>query len=171
MRSRIKAMCKKGQSHDINEARMLFSSVDAFVSHLARLRANRLEAKKGRAAANGARPSIQGAKRQAVLAVTGGRCHICGGAISGRWVVDHVLARARGGEDSSNNLLPAHETCNRYRWFYGTEEFQWIIKLGVYFRTQIEEERNPVALELASSFLAHERRARRRIAVRLRKPG
>ena len=26
------------------------------------------------------------------------------------------------------------------RWFYGTEEFQWILKLGVWLRTQIEKE-------------------------------
>lgn len=28
--------------------------------------------------------------------------------------------------------------CNNYRWDYSPEEFQWVLKLGVWARTQIE---------------------------------
>jgi hypothetical protein len=79
------------------------------------------------------------ANRIKVLQKTGGRCHICGGAIeSGDWQADHVLAHSAGGSRAVENYLPAHSLCNNYRWHYDAEEFQWILKLGVWLRTQIE---------------------------------
>lgn len=38
-----------------------------------------------------------------------------------------------------DNYLPAHTLCNNYRWNYGCEEFQLILKLGVWPRAQIEK--------------------------------
>lgn len=71
-------------------------------------------------------------------AKTGGPCHICGGLIDGRWQADHVLAYSGGGGHAADNYLPAHELCSIYRWDYLAEEFQEILKLGVWARTQIE---------------------------------
>lgn len=34
--------------------------------------------------------------------------------------------------DSADNFLPAHSTCNNYRWDYLAEEFELILKLGVW---------------------------------------
>jgi hypothetical protein len=34
--------------------------------------------------------------------------------------------------------LAAHALCNNYRWDYGSEEFQWILKIGVWARRQME---------------------------------
>jgi hypothetical protein len=45
-----------------------------------------------------------------------------------------------GGAHSVDNFLPAHALCNNYRWDYSAEEFQYILKLGVWIRTQIEQE-------------------------------
>ena len=78
------------------------------------------------------------AERDEVLNKTGGKCHICGGDICGSWNADHVLAHSAGGEHSSDNYLPAHGTCNNYRWDYLAEEFELILKLGVWARTQVE---------------------------------
>lgn len=88
---------------------------------------------------------------------TEGRCHICGGIIlkTEVWQADHVLAHVQGGSHSVGNYLPAHAICNNYRWFYGTEEFQWILKLGVWTRTLIENE-DPQAIALAERFVKHE---------------
>ena len=78
------------------------------------------------------------AQRAKVLAKTDGRCHICGGAIIGTWQADHVLARSGGGRHTEDNHLPAHPLCNNYRWDYLSDEFQCILKLGVWARTQVE---------------------------------
>ena len=71
------------------------------------------------------------------------------------WQADHVLAHATGGEHSVDNYLPAHSTCNHYRWYYDAEEFQWILKLGVWMRTQIENE-TITGREAGEKFCKHE---------------
>lgn len=77
-------------------------------------------------------------QRNEVLKKTAGRCHICGGEIHGPWCADHVFAHSAGGAHAADNYLPAHGLCNNYRWDYLPEEFQLILKLGVWARTQVE---------------------------------
>jgi hypothetical protein len=57
-----------------------------------------------------------------------------------RWQADHVLAHAGGGPHSIETFLPAHALCNNYRWDYDPEEFQWVLKIGVWARRQMESE-------------------------------
>jgi hypothetical protein len=73
------------------------------------------------------------------------------------------MARSTGGEHSIDNYLAAHAICNNYRWHYNAEEFQWILKLGVWIRTQIENG-TPIGREAGRRFCEYERRraARRR---------
>jgi 5-methylcytosine-specific restriction endonuclease McrA len=83
--------------------------------------------------------ALNSAQRAAILASTDRRCHICGGLIDdAKWQADHVLAHSAGGEHRLSNYLPAHAVCNNYRWDYLPEEFQIILKLGVWARTQVE---------------------------------
>src|SRR5687767_3069014 len=97
-------------------------------------------------------------QRDPVLAKTGSRCHICGGKIEGKeWSADHVFAHSQGGQHALDNYLPAHNLCNTYRWFYGAEEFQCILKLGVWLRTFLETEK-PLSMTLSDHFLKYERR-------------
>ncbi|HXG57131.1 MAG TPA: HNH endonuclease [Vicinamibacterales bacterium] len=76
--------------------------------------------------------------RQRILAKTASQCHICGGQIEGPWQADHVLAHSGGGCGDPDNYLASHALCNNYRWDYLPEEFQLILRLGVWARTQIE---------------------------------
>ena len=105
------------------------------------------------------RPRLSKADRAEVLKSTGARCHICGGEIAPgeRWTADHVLPYSRGGGAGVENHLPAHGLCNNYRWHYSPEELQWILKLGVWTKTQIEKQ-NPLALEFAARFVRHEQK-------------
>jgi 5-methylcytosine-specific restriction endonuclease McrA len=110
------------------------------------------------------RKTLTPPKRAAIFAKTAGRCHICGGRIADEaWQADHVLAYSGGGVHSIDNYLPAHSLCNNYRWDYLADEFQWIMKLGVWARTQVERE-TAVGLAIAAGFLAHERSRRKRRA-------
>jgi 5-methylcytosine-specific restriction endonuclease McrA len=104
------------------------------------------------------RQSLAKSQRDNILSKAGGRCHICGGKIkkNENWQADHVLAYAHGGEHSIENYLAAHAICNNYRWHYGSEEFQWIMKLGVWLRTLIEK-RDNLAMSLAERFIKYER--------------
>jgi len=99
--------------------------------------------------------------RELILQKTGGRCHICGGKIKrpwqkGAWQADHVLAHSVGGKHMVENYLPAHKLCNHYRWDYSAEEFQWILKIGVWACTQIRTQ-SRIGLEVAKGFQVHER--------------
>lgn len=79
--------------------------------------------------------------KQIIYSKTGGKCHVCGQKISiDKFEADHVTSYSSGGSSVTDNFLPACKTCNNYRWHYLSEEFQWILKLGVWARTQIEKE-------------------------------
>ena len=101
-----------------------------------------------------------------VLAKTGRRCHICGGDVSARWQADHVLAHSGGGAHSAANYLPAHTLCNKYRWDYDPEEFQWVLKIGVWAR-KLMEDGSQLGSEMLRCFFNYEvHRQRRRRTVR-----
>ena len=98
---------------------------------------------------------LNASERAQILEKTGGRCHICGGDITGSWHADHVLAHSAGGQNNSDNYLPAHKTCNNYRWDYLPQEFELILKLGVWVRTQIEKGTD-IGAEIEHKFTAYE---------------
>ena len=103
------------------------------------------------------RQSLTQGERAQILASTGRRCHICGGKIRTKWQSDHVLAHAANGRHRIDNCLPVHRLCNHYRWDFSPEEFQSILKLGVWTRTHIESA-TPLGAEVRASFLKHEHR-------------
>ena len=57
---------------------------------------------------------------------------------------------------SADNQLPAHALSNNYRWDYSADEFQAILKLGVWMRTEIEH-KSTLGLKATDRHLAHER--------------
>lgn len=55
-------------------------------------------------------------RRARIFAAANGVCHICGEQIDGtreRWDADHVIPLEISGDDSDENLRPAHERCHR----------------------------------------------------------
>ena len=135
-----------------------FEDAKSFSQHLRRLQEQRGQQKKKTSEAGHTRHSPTKKQREEILNKTHGRCHICGGEIATDepWEADHVLAHAQGGNPSVSNYLPAHSTCNKYRWFYGPEEFQWILKLGVWMRTLIDKQ-DPQVLKQAERFVKKEK--------------
>jgi 5-methylcytosine-specific restriction endonuclease McrA len=143
------------------EATSLFENAAEFAAHLGALRKKRRRRELEVRSHGRRRQSLTPSERQAIMNKTGGRCHICGAEIERDWTADHIFAHAQGGLHGTDNYLPAHPICNQYRWFFGPEEFQWILKLGVWFRTQIQTKKSN-ALRLAEEFLLHEARRERR---------
>jgi HNH endonuclease len=125
-----------------------------FANRLKKLHALRVKSK---ALHPDRRKSLTSKERDLILRKTGKRCHICGGKIKRDevWQADHILAHAHGGVHSFENYLPTHSICNNYRWRYGAEEFQWILKLGVWTRSLIERQ-NWLGITLADKFIKHE---------------
>jgi hypothetical protein len=113
-------------------------TVEDFVQNLRRLRVQRNDAQEQ--AQKLPRRTHTAKERVAILSKTGGRCHICGGGIvpSSDWEVDHVLRHGVGGGNKSDNYLAAHGLCNTYRWDHLPEEMQWVLKIGVWARKQME---------------------------------
>jgi 5-methylcytosine-specific restriction endonuclease McrA len=129
-------------------------STDTLRDKLIALRRNRAHGKNLNRGAT--RQRLTSSQRAVVLRKTAGKCHICGGTIDDSWHADHVLAHSAGGSHGPDNYLPAHATCNNYRWDYVAEEFQLILKLGVWARTQIERG-TPVGAALERQFSRHEK--------------
>lgn len=143
-------------------ADQIFPDIKAFARHLRALRMARSKRVNEIGTTLPKRVVLSRAKRKEVFQKTGGRCHICGGEInSDDWQADHVLAHSTGGVHDVANYLPAHSLCNNYRWHYGTDEFQWILKLGVWLRPQIET-KTSAGKAAGEKFVAYEQRRGRR---------
>ena len=104
------------------------------------LRVRRREIKAGSRESVAKRAALTNTQRDQILAKTCGRCHICGGLISGIWHADHVIPHSSGGAHAVDNYLPAHNVCNTYRWDYTPDEYQLILKLGVWLKGEILRE-------------------------------
>jgi molybdenum cofactor biosynthesis enzyme MoaA len=72
---------------------------------------------------------------------TGGHCHFCGDRLvfknrgrsakpRGRWEVDHVNQRGKGGSHSADNCLPACTKCNRLRSAHTGPNIQELLVMG-----------------------------------------
>jgi 5-methylcytosine-specific restriction endonuclease McrA len=103
------------------------------------------------------RPHARPEPRAEILKKTGGLCHICGGEIprESYWEADHIFAAAAGGRSESQNFLPAHGLCNTYKWDHCGEEFQWVLKIGVWAKKQIEGN-NSDGNKMLEAFWDHE---------------
>jgi 5-methylcytosine-specific restriction endonuclease McrA len=101
-------------------------------------------------------------QRLIVHAKTDGRCHVCGEVVDPlKFEADHVKNHTSGGASTAENYLPACKTCNGYRWHYLPQELQWILKLGIWAKTQVAKG-TPVGHEIAKGFVGHERRRENR---------
>ncbi|MFQ5586558.1 MAG: HNH endonuclease [Thermodesulfobacteriota bacterium] len=138
-----------------HQRKLIATTSKEFTELLSRLHTRREDAKSARKAQRLKRGILTARERELVLAKTDGRCHICGGNIEGSWHADHVLAHSIGGSHRVDNYLPAHALCNNYRWDYSAEEFQLILKLGVWCRNQIEKH-SVIGREVAHYFLKYE---------------
>ena len=143
------------------------NNADEFADLLRSLHSARKQRQEAFKATKRTRQMLSAAERRQILAKNAGRCHICGGAIEGAWQADHVLAHSGGGGHIADNYLPAHALCNNYRWDYSSEEFQYILKLGVWIRTQIER-KSAIGRAAVTAYLAYDSgRARRRRSARI----
>ncbi len=128
-----------------------------YCAYLADLRREREDTKDKHKTEGRTRLRLTAADRKHIFLKTDGRCHICGGLIENNWDADHVLSYSKGGEHSVDNYLPAHKTCNNYRWDYLPTEFQEIMKLGVWLRTQIEKQ-TEIGKNAAEEFVKYEKK-------------
>ncbi len=146
-------------------------NIESYSNHLRQLHILREKRKANEKLTRRKRQVLSKSERHQVQMKTDKKCHICGGKIVGTWDADHVLSQSGGGEHAVSNYLPAHKICNNYRWDYLPEEFQEILRLGVFARTQIEKETR-VGRTLAEGFLKSEkRRVSRRKGPASRPPG
>ncbi|MDY0110691.1 MAG: HNH endonuclease [Candidatus Krumholzibacteria bacterium] len=116
------------------------ADLNELAAYLLKLRERRDQEKESTKSRGMKRKSPTVAERAIIASKTDGRCHICGGHVDDDWQADHVLSHSSGGEHSIDNYLPAHRICNNYRWDYLPEEFQEILRMGVWLRTQIEQQ-------------------------------
>ena len=106
--------------------------------------------------------TLSRSQRLQVHAKTDGRCHVCGESVPAEaFEADHVKNHTSGGASVVDNYLPACSFCNGYRWHYLPHELQWIMKLGIWAKTQIDRE-TPIGESIAKGFVAYEQNRERR---------
>lgn len=105
--------------------------------------------------------------REEIYKKTDGKCHICGIDLTiNKYEADHVKSHSKKGTNTIENFLPACKTCNNYRWNYLPQELQWILKIGVWARTEIENQTGTGIL-IAKKIISHEeKREKRRMKPR-----
>ena len=103
------------------------------------------------------RRALSESDRSAIATKTDNRCHICGGVLDTSWQADHLKAHSAGGHHRLDNYLAAHSLCNNYRWNYSPDEFQWVLKIGVWARLVMEQGK-PLGQQMSEQFCAYERR-------------
>ncbi|MGJ8641482.1 MAG: HNH endonuclease signature motif containing protein [Opitutaceae bacterium] len=93
---------------------------------------------------------------------TDGRCHVCGCEVPVEgFEADHVKNHTSGGLCDEENFLPSCRTCNNYRWHYIPQELQWILKIGVWSKTQMTKE-TKIGKEMMKAFISHDSARERR---------
>ena len=103
------------------------------------------------------RKNLQTQDKIKILKKTGNCCHICGQELNtSNFQADHIVPQSTGGNSEIENYLAACNLCNSYRWNYLPEEIRWIMKIGVWAKTQIEFE-TEVGENIAESFIEHEK--------------
>jgi len=109
-------------------------------------------------------------QRQRIYNKTDGLCHVCGIKLEiDNFQADHVKPFSTGGYDIVDNFLPACSQCNNYRWDYSPEEMQWILKLGVWLKTEIQK-KSKEGLEVLPKIIQDEiKREKRRKNPRISK--
>jgi len=63
-----------------------------------------------------------------------------------------VLAHAAGGKHALDNYLAAQGLCNSCRWFYSPEGFEWILRMGIWARKQMEDKKMRIGLDMLPAF-------------------
>ena len=96
-------------------------------------------------------------ERFKILQKTNFRCHICGEKLTEKdFHADHISSHSKGGSNDLDNFLASCGFCNSYRWDYLPEEIKWILKIGIWAKTQIEF-KSDLGENLAEAFVEYER--------------
>jgi hypothetical protein len=132
-------------------------NIEELARYLKRLHTKRGVAKSSLKLSRQKRKTLSQKEREIIIKKTDNHCHICGGPIDGPWQADHVMVFSGGGEHFIENYLPAHSMCNNYRWDYRPDEFQEILRMGVWLRTQIET-LTPIGYSAGNLFILSEKR-------------
>ena len=151
---------------ELSDEIVLPDSSAKLVARFRKLRAARRRRHERRHGLGVGRRTLTPVQRDEVLAKTPGRCHICGGRLRQDWRANHVLAHSSGGVHDVRNYLPAHTVCNTYRWDYSPQECQWIVKIGIWARLEMEKQRSTLGQDMLEAFHRHEtlRAGRRRLS-------
>ncbi len=84
-------------------------------------------------------------------------CHICGETIEeNNFHADHISPHSLSGNCTPENFLASCSYCNNYRWNYLPEEIRWILKIGVWAKTQVEYE-TEIGKLLSNEFIEYEK--------------
>ena len=83
---------------------------------------------------------------------TNGHCHFCGDPLilekyglknlkdlDGVWEADHIIQKAKKGQKSAENCLPACYRCNHLRWHRAGSDLRELIFLGLICKDEIKK--------------------------------
>ena len=101
--------------------------------------------------------NLQVGDKVEILKKTGNCCHVCGQELNlSNFQADHIVPQSTGGDSEIENYIAACKLCNSYRWGYLPEEIRWVMKVGVWAKTQIEFE-TELGKNISESFIEYEK--------------
>jgi len=101
--------------------------------------------------------NLQKHEKIEILKKTCNCCHICGQELDpSNFQADHISPQSTGGSNEIENYLATCNLCNNYRWNYLPEEIRWIMKLGVWAKTQVEFG-TELGKNISESFIEYEK--------------
>jgi 5-methylcytosine-specific restriction endonuclease McrA len=122
---------------------------DYLSAELRRLSSLRHEIKKDKPKSK----SFKKSEKVDVYKKTNGICHICGCELdSDKFSVTNSIQD----ENSLENYLPACQSCKRIFDNYLPSEIKWMLKIGMWAKTQIEYE-TEIGLDIATEIVEHEK--------------
>jgi len=136
-------------------------NVDFMSAELRRLNNLRSEIKKRKTKTK----NLKKSEKEEVFAKTNGTCHICGCDLEKD---KFSITSSFGKENSVENSLPACQSCKRIYDNYLPSEIKWILKIGLWAKTQIEYE-TEIGKNIATEIIEQEKEGERRRKTK-RKP-
>ncbi len=84
-------------------------------------------------------------KKERVALKTGKRCFYCGAdLIEGKFTVDHVIPKSKGGHKSHlSNLVPACRSCNEAKKDMDLEDFRHTLDRKTFYGERSNVSKNP----------------------------
>lgn len=111
-------------------------------------------------------------QRKTIWNKTNGYCHFCGSKLifssygpkarsRGKWQVDHIFPKKKGGVNLLKNYLPICRVCNRLRWMWTGNKIQKLFRYGIIVHRE-SRCKTEIGKKIRNLYLSHKKQNKNR---------